>query len=208
MKVWCWDDRKTRTDAALLEVQRLRGVPLSSGRSLRGRFPGDMVLDIRSRPRPEDFFRAGLAFIVSARMRELFDRFGVEAEYYPLRVRYRRREEPALRYWFANLTCEAECLDWERSAYTLEQGFAVTILRLVMHPLGGLEPPLFYVARTIGSIVCASDRLAEAVTEAGYTGVRMPAPEQWHNPMWPPGMAPNAEPRVAPDRRSPTSFLD
>jgi hypothetical protein len=201
VKVWCWDDREDRTDASLLEVQRLRGVPLSSGRSVRGRFPDDIALEVRSRPDPDDFFRAGPAFVVSARLRDLFDRFGVAAEYHPLQVRHRRKAAPQHQYWFANLTCEADCLDWDRSAYTLEQGFAVTIRRLVLRPLGGPEPPLFYIARTIGAIVCASDRLAEAVVGAGYTGVRLVAPEQWHNPMWPPGMAPNAEPDVAPDRR-------
>lgn len=184
MKVWCNDTCDDGTDARLFDVRRLIHVPLSSGRPLGSRFPADMVLEINSLTEPTDFFHAGTAFIASSNGCDLFRRYGVEAEYFPLSVRFRKGPSASHSYSFVNLTCLLDCLDWQRSQYEAEKSFAVTIRQLVLRPLA-TELPLARVERTIPSIICVSDAFADAIVAAGCSGVRFVAPKDWHNPMWP-----------------------
>ena len=167
--IWCTDYHEAWTDAGLADVGRLIKVPLSSGRPLGDRFPRDMTLEIISRCEPDDFIYAGPAFVVSVQLRELFDQFGVEAEYYPLAVRHKRRPSDFL-FWFANLTRTVDCLDRDGSVFKPEREFATDLRRLAFLPWAEPEPPLHRVSRTLPSIIGVNDSLGAAVLAGGFTG--------------------------------------
>ena len=173
------------TDAAIQDPRRFVGIPLAAGQSLADRFPVGTKLVLRSDGTPSDFFMAGPMLVISERLKAIFGEFGVAAEFFPVELTLPSGRASDSRWFFQNILAVVDCLDWEKSQFTSEKGFATNIQRILLSKEMTGQQPLFRVARTIPSLVCASDELAAAVTAAGCTGLVFKKPEEWRNPMNP-----------------------
>jgi hypothetical protein len=181
-------DEVNYTDAKIEHVEDFIGIPLVSGGSLRGRFPERTRVLVQSKRPPTDFFEAGPMPIVSQRVQDLFRRFEVNAEYYRVQVIQRKKTLPP--HYYYNLLAEADCFDWDVSEYEREDVYATNIDRLLLKTSAIPDEPLFLVARTIPEVVCASDLLADALQQAGCTGLRILEVSDWWNPRFPEGYKP------------------
>lgn len=185
-KIWCDDfDDDTYTDAKIEDVRSFIGIPLASGRPLGDRFPKGTRVRIRSSGPPADFFMAGPMFVISEKMKTVFEQFHAKVEYFTLEARGVPQTALDSAYYFANLIEVVDCFDWERAEFTEEGGFATDIERLVFKASAIGDQPLFRVARTISSVVATSDALAALAQERGCSGVIFCDPSQWRNPTRP-----------------------
>lgn len=182
-RVWSESWQPARTDALLENPRALLGVPFASGRPLGPRFPLGWPLTIRSRTLPADFFMAGPAFIVSARLKGVLQGFGVLGEFFALTTSLLHGGEPSQDYYFLNIIDLVDCLDWDRSEFEHRAAFAIDIRRLVLVPAKARGHVLFRVLGTLPSVVCIDSSAATEIERCGITGVDFVEPSKWKNPL-------------------------
>lgn len=186
MRIWCADYRNsTYTDAAMRDVTRFRAMKYFDGATLAGQFPSDASVEVRTKRPPTDFFRAGVFWIVSAKLRQILESHRVEAEYFSVQLVDRRGKPRDGAWWCFNPTLVLDWFDWSRSQYVAEKNFATEIKTITARPevLDGV--PLAVAERTIPDLVAVSDELAAAIAESGCTGVVFREPSEWRNPVDP-----------------------
>jgi|GEM_PF-3275455 hypothetical protein len=186
MKIWCetFDD-KNYTDAKMSDLTKLRGVKLLRGAIGSKAFPSDVYVEIRSSTRPTDFFRAGIFWIISAKLRSLLDSHNVESEYFPVGLRNKRGQELEGNWFCFNPTLILDWFDWSDSRFKMEQNFATEIKKLKSKPDGIGRHPLAVAARTIPVLIALSDELARDIIECGCTGVVFRDIKDWKDPVDP-----------------------
>lgn len=183
MKIWCVDYRDSvYTDAAMLDVTQFRGLRYFDGIRLNDRFPKDATLEVRTKRPLTDFFRAGVFWIVSAKLRSILDAHSVEAEYFPVRLLDSKGGMLTGSWWCLNPLLALDWFDWSQSKYVAEQTFAsdITLVVARQEVLDGV--PLALAQRTIPDLVAVSDGLATAIINNGCTGVVFREPHEWTNP--------------------------
>ena len=186
MKIWCENfDGETYTDARIKDIRRFLGVPLMSGRSIKDKFPEHTCIVIRSSGLPTDFFMAGPMPVFSEKAKHIIDQDRIAAEWYPLNVLSQNGESLGIRYYYLNLLEVIDCFSRELSVFTPKMDFATRIERVVLRMLPLSEPPLYLVAKTSPVLLCASDGLAQTITQASCTGVKFKSPQEWRNPTKP-----------------------
>ncbi len=178
VQVWM-EDWENETDVSF-SAEALMGIPLAVGKSVAGRFPESIHLRALSSS-VADFFYAGPMFVVAKRLMRLLMSFSADVEYFDLALERGGGILPG-EFYCVNILQVIDCLDWEASKYDVERNFASSIREFRLNYDSMPEvAPLFRVARTIPSIVCASGELADAVREAGLSGVKFVSPENWEN---------------------------
>lgn len=186
MKIWCVDYKKsTYTDASMQDVTRFRGLRYFDGVKLGDRFPSDATLEVRTKHYPTDFFRAGVFWFFSTKLRNILESHRVEAEYFPVRLVARKGEAIDGAWWCFNPTLLLNWFDWAQSQYVAEKEFATKIKTIAVKQevLDGV--PLALAERTIPDLIAVSDELAESIAESGCTGIVFRDPDEWHNPVNP-----------------------
>jgi len=183
MKIWCVDYDKY-TDAKLRDVASMIGVPLTLGQRLAPYFPDRPVLEIRSGNSPGDYVKAGPVHVVSSKLKNLLERFSVNAEFIELFVDCRTKIESGAHYFLFNLLETVDCLDRHQSVFVDEKGFATDIKKVVIDSSAPEDSHMFRVARTIPSVFVVSESLAEGVREKQCTGVNLVVPDHWKNPQY------------------------
>lgn len=183
-KIWCEDyNDDTCVDASISDPKRFIGVPLSSGRSLKDRFPENVKVIIRSERPPTDFFMAGPMCVISTTLKKVLESVKVSAEFFPVELQLPSGN--LVRSWFFFNPLESvECLDLQQSSFTSEDNFATNIERLFLYSIQS-EPPLYRIAKTIPVIIAVRDDVAEQVQVQGCTGMIFRNPSEWTNPMYP-----------------------
>jgi hypothetical protein len=182
-RIWCEDySDETYTDAKVDNPRRFLGIPLTAGRPVGDRFPEGTLVVVRSSAPPTDFFMAGMMPVVSQKLKTLLDKHGVRAEFIPVGLRHGSGQESQSRFYCFNLLSALDCLDKHQSVFAADRGFALDIERLVLVPTRPEEPPVYFIANAIPSIVCARDDVADEIERSGCTGIVFRTPEQWKNP--------------------------
>ncbi len=186
IKLWCQDyGEDFYTDAGLQNARRFIGVPLAACRSLIGLFPEDVRVVLRSDGDPADFFMAGPIPVVSPKLKAVLDIIEARVELFPVKIIGSRGGQQASDWYCLNILTEVDCFDWKNSKFTPENGFATNIERVsLVEQVIGLQP-LFRVHNTIPSLVASTEPLADAVIQAGCSGVVFKTPAEWQNPMNP-----------------------
>ena len=181
VRIWSHNTRdKNAVDARIKNLRPFHRVPLSSGQSLRGVFPADVVVLVESSHAPTDYFEAGPMKLVSERLKGIFTASRVNGEFFPVELQQDAKHLSG--FWCLNVLETVDCLDWSDSKYFAEKGFARKITRLVLRPDAIQDQPLFRIARTIPVLIAVSDDLATKVTETDCTGIALRSPEEWSNP--------------------------
>lgn len=186
MFIWCTDyNDENYTDAVMQELRRFRGLKLFRGERLKERFPVDATILVQSNKPPTDFFRAGVFWIISDRLRRVLESHEVEGELLPLRLVDKQRSQINGAWWCFNPTLVLDCFDWCNSRYVLEQNFAtqINVLRIKDDVIGNKS--LVVTERTIPVLVVVGESLAKSIVNAGCTGVVFRKSEDWRNPEHP-----------------------
>jgi hypothetical protein len=173
-----FENEPTYTRAAIENPKALSGIKLTAGQSLMGRLP-DLRMEITTDLPPADYFSAGPMFIVSERLRKLLNDAGAVAEYFPIALLKNGVELNAGNYFFANLMEKIDCLDREKSIYTMDGEFVDTINKLAIDENKARQSNLFRLANTFDVITIASQRLVDSILAAGITGVKFLRPTDW-----------------------------
>jgi hypothetical protein len=183
--VWCRSaDEREYTEARIAsEAWFQYGHNVFACEPARRPFPG-ITLELRWRHPPADFFEPGTLFTVSDRLKAVLEGAGARAEFLPVRVTRRGKEVAGRSFYFCNVLDLVDCFDLDRGEYTFETkpGFTDVVRqvrRLVIDEQKAAGHDLFRIARGGECIVCTSDRVAAAITDAKLTGVRMVRPEDW-----------------------------
>lgn len=158
------------TRALVENPKALSNLKLLAGDSLVGKFPFLRVEIISSYP-PADYFNAGPLFIISQKLREIFDKFEVPVEYFPIAVT-KDLKESLDNYYFANILKHVACLDYQRSVYSRDGEFVDTIEKLVINEEVAADYPLFRLGKCYDVVVLVSTELSQAICNAGMTGVK------------------------------------
>lgn len=177
-KIWCQDLKDSvYTDAALADVKAFIGIPLSSGRSLAGRFPNCPAIELRSGNSYSDFVKAGPMFLVSDRLKSILESYKSNAEYFEVGT------YTSDTMFFCNLLETVDCLNRIESKFDVEYG-AANVSYLVLENIEN-EPPIYRVANTNPLIIAVREDLASSVDLSGITGLVFKSIEEWTNPMFP-----------------------
>jgi hypothetical protein len=183
VKIWCSYGGEDCTYAGLEHDEELLKVDFASGAPLSVQWPKDLFIRLESAQPPDDYFCIGTMFVVSERIKRVFDDTGVHAEYFQIPVVFPRGRKVKKIYYYANVLAIADCLDWKRSKYTLSpRGNAEFIKKICLVETKVPKDPLFYVAKTIARVLCAHDSLVAALNDAECVGPTFATPEDWIGP--------------------------
>lgn len=181
-----WDEdfskRTFRLKKQILEMDKLKDVKISLTDSLRGKFPSELTVLIKSRsPAPADFFQCGAMRVVSEDLKEFLTAWPVTgAEFFPVRI-IQNGETSARNFFCFHLTEEVDCVDLERTKYTPYEGaeYLRTFERLVLDESKAEGHALFRLARFYRTVICAEEALAGAIRKARFTGIKFYDPQDW-----------------------------
>ena len=178
-KIWCKDlDDSVYTDATIVNTRDFVGIPLSSGRSLQGSFPSKSDVKLLRGDTYADYVMAGPMFLISERLKAVFDQFGASAEYFKVST------DTGKTMFYCNFLETIDCLDRKGSSFTEEGGFATRIERLALKNVIK-EPPVYRVETTIPVIIAVSDDFADAIMASRLKGSIFKTAAEWTNPMLP-----------------------
>jgi hypothetical protein len=176
-------DRDNR--ATILDMKMLRSLRLRSGDPLAGRFPPDLKVVISAGGAVGDWFYVGSMLVVSQKMRQVLDRFGVQAEWFPISLEFKETGiAPGIDYYYLNILGIVDSLDRSRSTFTPEGEYATDLRKVSLRPVDD-EPPLYLVAKAIPSLVCVRDDVASEIRSAGIRGVLVERDVDWRTPTLP-----------------------
>ena len=174
-----FENEPVHTRATVLNIKALAGINLTGGHPLLGQLPV-ITLEIVSDYPPADYFNAGPLFVVSERLRKLFEVVGVPVEYHPVVLHNKTQEKIFAKYFFANIIDKVDCFDFENSVYTMDGEFIDKIQKLEIDESKTAGRALFRLARSFDVITFASQKLQDAVFEAEITGVKFVTPSDWN----------------------------
>lgn len=164
-------------------------------------FPNDVEtpqISSKSSGDPTDHFMASGAFVASHRLRTLFERINVVAEYLPIELIHNGIPYDSSEFFIVNLLDEIACLDYEASKYTPTPNGVTDIVDLVIDDGIAQGHPLFMLGpirwgdrpnpMAVCEIVrCASKDLAIRCFNEKVTGVAFTLPNDrnaYPPPLW------------------------
>jgi hypothetical protein len=173
----------TEADNLSLDADPGAYMDIMSCRPMTGAFP-NTSLRIRSRHPPNDYFDVGGIFVVSERLKSVLEQFELRAEFFSLRIIFKKREYTNPEFFFCNILDEVDCLDFNKGKYVFSKkpGFAdyvLTIKKLVVDNEKVASHDLFRVAKCAPNIICVSNKLANSIEELSLTGMRFIDPKDW-----------------------------
>jgi len=174
-RVWL-EDSTTRPKAHFRNLADLRNAKLTQPQPLPANLPR-IVIDITVGDVP-DYFECGPLRLMSGRLVALLStdcRPGIDIEFIPVDV---FREEKKLEYWFGHVLAQVDCLDRERSRYTMADGMVDAIDHLEIDAGRAQGHRIFRVAKTYEYLVCVDAALSEQIKEAS-TGSVFVLPSEW-----------------------------
>lgn len=148
----------------------------------------EILLDISTETKPNDFFYAGNLFIISQALKDILIDIPDKIEFHELSVTQLGKEYSEQKYFYANILEEVCCFDYEKSKYTQKEKGIDKIEHLVLQETKSLGHHLFRLGPvpkrnnphpdTIKEIYrCTSVELALKIISAGITGVTFVRPE-------------------------------
>lgn len=152
--------------------------------SLMGRFPSTSIEIVSSDHPLADYFEFATMFIISDRLKSVFDEFNVGCEYFQLHVMRDGVELVERKYYFAHILEFIDAFDLENGKYTFWKSpeFAdhiKTIKKLRIDESKAHNHDLFRLNKCSPVIFCVSDRLANRIEELKLTGMRFVEPKKW-----------------------------
>lgn len=178
MKIWKDTDNEDKfTDATVDDMSLLQPFKLTMCDRFGESFPR-LELSIESKARPNDYIKSGPLFIASEKLKDIFEKFKIEMEVFPVVMR-QNNDLVDVQYYYLHLLEEVDCIDRSKSEFTLDENYIDEIDSLVIDK-DRLEGTSFVkVANCIDSILIASSELVDEVLGSGITGVRFVDPENW-----------------------------
>jgi hypothetical protein len=156
-------------------VGELSGVKPTLGKPL-GKLP-PILLEAVSGDPLSDFIYVGPFFIVSERLRRLLDDLNVAAEYHE--VEFVKCKMKKVCYYFANLLEKANCLDFDKSIYTMRGQFVDEIEKLAIDETKVVGKNLVRLDKSLPVVILASRELKDKVENSGISGVFFQKPSEW-----------------------------
>lgn len=83
------------------------------------------------------------------------------------------------RFFFANLLDKVDCFDFDSSVYTMDGEFIDKIESLVIDESKACNSPLIRLAKSCDVITLTRSDVAEAITDAGVSGVKFVEQRDW-----------------------------
>lgn len=165
-------DHKNLMLELYIDIKINMGVPLSN------KLPRTVFRIDDDRP-PVDYFKSGGKQVISPRAKNLFDRFDVNAEYFPVQMNFPRSNLGSQDYFIMNPLCVLDCVDEEQSIIRRSKpnGVVSRIDKLVLKH-AELEPDLFLLKRYT-YITCITAGLADGLRSMGATNVRLRTVEEY-----------------------------
>lgn len=142
-------------------------------------------VEVKSQPPLADYFSANGLFIVSERLKLVFEDFAVHAEFLQLRLVNRRGIALANQgFYCCNILDAVDCFDHSRGECTFHEtpGFADhidKIKKMAIDEEKAAPYHLFRLAKGGEHLVFTSNPLAEEIAKRGLTGMRFIPPEDW-----------------------------
>lgn len=143
---------------------------------------GFPTLDIEVRASPgavPDSFDVGPLRIVSGRIKDVIERAGGGAEFFPVSIRGPGIAPSIGSYYYLHPLDELACMDQERSVFTLDDGYIDRVSRFVIDESIAKRKPLFRLARCYALPLFVSDALADSLRALNASGVRLLPPESF-----------------------------
>ncbi len=169
---------KSTLNASVRNCLRLMDIPTHKHESLKGIFPHDIEVIVDSKGNPDDCFLASPLLVISEKLKNVFDEFSVNSEYFAVSVEDRDGRKLNAHYFHPNILELVDCFNWSESLYTKEKGFATKINRTTLKRIKAV-PPLFYVSKTIPRILCVRGDVLERMKEVGYSGPDFVRETEW-----------------------------
>lgn len=173
-----FDNDRFYTRASIVNAKALVGLKLVAGQSLVGLLPV-IDLEIESDCEVADYFNAGPLFVVSEKLRKVLDDANASVEYHSVNLLKKGKRIDGVKYYFANLLEKIDCFDFEKSTYTVDDGFIDKIERLVIDESKVNQKTLFRLDRSYDVIIFASSNLRDAIETRKISGVKFYAPADW-----------------------------
>jgi hypothetical protein len=144
--------------------------------------PATIVLIEPDHP-PDDFVSIDM-FVVSERLKHLFEQFAVHAEFLDIRVITGTEEYTDRKFYCCDILDGVDCFDHSRGECTFHEAEGFTdhidkIKKFAINEQIASQYHLFRIAKGGEYIVCVSDDLANAILDSGLTGMRFVEPEEW-----------------------------
>jgi hypothetical protein len=152
--------------------------------SLIGRFP-NATIAIKSDSPPTDYFEVGSMIVVSQRLKQTLDSFRAKVEFFKLNIQTDSGDCVADEYYCCNILDCVDCIDYNRSklAFNSKPGFndrIDEIQQLVIDETVADSHMMFRIANGAEYIVAVNDRLADSLTQGGFSGCKCISPEEWY----------------------------
>ena len=173
-----FDNGAAYTRASIVNAKVLASLEITGCRPLSGRLP-DLRLELTSESPPADYFGAGPLFVISKKLRNIFDEIGANAEYHPVALFKNGLQLECESYYFANLLDKIDCFDFAQGICSLDGEFIDKIEKLAIDANKTDGKQIFRLAKSYDVITLASQNLAGAILSAGLTGVQFIAPSEW-----------------------------
>ncbi|MFA3514549.1 RHS repeat protein, partial [Acinetobacter baumannii] len=126
-----------------------------------------------------DYFHVGSLFIVSRKLKNIFEEKKVLAEYFLINLYKENGEYLEEEYFFVNLLKKIDCINKIDSKYSEEDGFIDEIYKLVIDEDKAKNEVLFRVDKTFNNIILVHDSLSDVIKKSGCTGVNFIKVDDW-----------------------------
>lgn len=166
------------TRGAIRDINVLKGIKLNKGETLSNKNL-KIDIDLIGKYQPADYFHVGSLFIVSRKLKNIFEEKKVLAEYFLINLYKENSEYLEEEYFFVNLLKKIDCINKIDSKYSEEDGFIDEIYKLVIDEDKAKNEVLFRVDKTFNNIILVHDSLSDVIKKSGCTGVNFIKVDDW-----------------------------
>jgi hypothetical protein len=182
-KIWR-KDSNNYTEASILDEDSDRILPTMQCKSLKRIFKST-IIKIRSKRPPVDYLNVDSLFIVSEKLKSILEEFQVPSEYFQLDVIFKGKKYTGQQFFFCNIMDCIACLDFNQGEYEFEvkPGFTDHVRKIKTLAIDEAKVKghhLFRNIKGVGSLVFASDSLAEKIVSTNCAGVKFNGVENWN----------------------------
>ena len=123
-----------------------------------------------------DFFPVGPLRIVSARIKDVVERLGGHAEFFPVSIRGPGIFPSIGAYFFMHPLDELPCMDAKQSEFTMDDDYIDRISHFVIDESVARRKPIFRLAKSFVMPLFVSHELADSLRSSNVTGVSLEPP--------------------------------
>jgi hypothetical protein len=172
-------DNYKSLDVGYHDISQIRDIKMTLTIPLES-FP-HVRFDVKFRKKNlPDYMVCGVAYIVSKRLKDLFEEFKVKAEFFPVEIYFINEQRFIGDYYYFHLLAEEDCFDFENSEYEVDEDddSVESIERLELAFKSALSNDIFFIAEIDYRIICLTKTVCEAIVKNKITGIRLAEPSE------------------------------